>query len=104
MDCEVKKGIKMQSQKKHRRPKRERVDARDYAKAFVASVGSPDKALANVTNLESVATAKSKDAGLSPSDQKEYRRLAGFWANVAGLIRKNSTLLKSTPAKQKQGA
>lgn len=92
----------MQSKKKCKRPKRERVNAIDFAKAFVASIGSPDKALANVTNLESVASAKSKDAGLSPDDQKEYRRLAGFWANVAGLIRKNSVLLKSTPVKQKQ--
>ena len=104
MDCEVRKGIKMQSQKKHLRPKRERVNAIDYAKAFVASVGSPDKALANVTNLESVATAKSKDAGLLPQEQKEYRRLAGFWSNVAGLIKKHNPLLRTTPTKQKQGA
>ena len=92
----------MQSQRKCKKPKRERVNAQDYAKAFVSSVGSPDKALANVTNLESIATAKAKDVGLSPTHQKEYRRLAGFWANVAGLIKKNNPLLKPVPPKQKQ--
>lgn len=86
----------MQSQKKHRMPKKERVQVMDYAKGFLASVSASDdtkqeavnKAIASALQMSSAAFNKSKDEGLPNSEAKEYRKTANFWQNVAGHLPK----------------
>jgi hypothetical protein len=78
----------MQSAKKHRKPKNDKVNATEFAKAYAANVGSRDKALINVKNLALVSRTKSTDAALSKEDQKHYTKLANFWDNVSGHIGK----------------
>lgn len=78
----------MQSVRKHRKPKNDKVNAAQFAKIYAANIGSRDKALINVKNLELVSRSKSTDSALSKEDQKHYSKLANFWSNIAGHINK----------------
>lgn len=64
--------------KKHIKPKKEKVNAMEYAKAFVASIG--DKSRARGLALIMAKNAK----GTTPPDDKT----SNFWNNIAGHIGK----------------
>lgn len=78
----------MQSVKKHRRPKKIRVDASQFAAHYAQNVGSYDKAIINAENMEKVSRSSATRDGLSLSEVKESIRTANFWLNVVGMLKK----------------
>jgi hypothetical protein len=78
----------MPSQKKHKKPKVERVDATSFAAQYAISVGSYDGAIINASNMEKISRDKSTKTDIPLEDTKEAKRTADFWANVAGVLKK----------------
>jgi hypothetical protein len=86
----------MQSQKKHRMPKREKVNALDFAQGFLVSVSASadtreeaiSKAVLSARNMQTAALSKSKDSDLRAAEAKEWTRTANFWDNIAGHLPK----------------
>lgn len=86
----------MQSQKKHRMPKKERVNAMDFAKGFLVSVSTTadtrqeaiGKAVASAQQMETATRSKAKDPDISSFEAKELTNTANFWMNIAGHIPK----------------
>lgn len=78
----------MQSAKKHRRPKRERVDASKFAAHYASSVGSYDEAILKAENMRKIADDHSAKPELNVADAREAKRTANFWGNVVGVLKK----------------
>lgn len=82
----------MQSQRKHMRPKKEKVNAKEFAQGYLLSTASSadtrqeaiGKAVTNATLMASAALAKSKDGDTPAGEAKELVRTSNFWVNIAG--------------------
>jgi hypothetical protein len=83
----------MQSQKKHRMPKKERVNALEFAQGYLISCSASadtrqeaiSKAVTNANNMALAALAKAKEGD---GDAKELTATANFWTNIAGHLPK----------------
>jgi len=77
----------MQSAKKFRKPKKERVDAAQFAAHYATSVGSYKDAIANAEKMAKDAYSYATKEGIPYTDAKEYIRTSNFWVNVTGVLK-----------------
>jgi hypothetical protein len=89
----------MQSQKKFKRPKRLTMNAQDFARPFAQNVESYEKAVIRADNFEESCRRQLLRDDITIEDRREYARTAGFWSNVAGILRQYQTKMgeKVTP-------
>lgn len=86
----------MQSQRKFRKPKREKVNALAYAQGFLMSVSASadtrqeaiDKAAVKALEMSATAFIKALDPDIKAAEAKEWTRTGNFWNNIAGHIPK----------------
>ena len=86
----------MQSDRKFKRDKRERVNAMEYATGFLISISASadtrgeaiTKAVSSANQLKEAALSKAKDPDTLGMEVKALMKTANFWANIAGHLPK----------------
>lgn len=88
----------MQSQKKHKRPKREVMPAHVFAMTWAHNIGSFSKAVAMSDTYALKCRTNATREELTGEEKRESLRTANYFDNVGGILRKAQVKMGVTPA------
>ena len=87
----------MQSHKKHKRPKLNKMAAHEFAIPFAQNIGSYKEAVITSDNYAEKAREQATRDDLTKEEVKELKRTANFYDNVSGILRKAQVKMGAQP-------
>ena len=92
----------MQSQKKHKRLKNETMSAQEFAMTWAHNIGLFTKAVIKADNYAMECRKNATRGDLTREECREAARTAGFYDNVAGILRKAQVKMGAQPTPKRQ--